>query len=290
METVFTVYRTTNLVNSKYYIGVHKTFVPNDSYLGSGKLLKRAIAKYGEENFRKEVLFQYDNAEEAFKKEFELVEAAKPDKFCYNLRQGGSGGFDWINRKRLNNSADNAKKGGEASKRGFLLSPKRQAQATHSAEIARMAYQQKENWKEISKTNALLGVRKWTGSKHTEQTKNLLRIKNKGAGNSNFGNRWVCSSTQEIKRIPVSELDTYLRNGWKAGKKLRPIKTPRSYTPRSYLKGEETSMAILTTEKVLEIKKRLAAGESQSKIARDYGVSRNCIWEISHKKSWGHLN
>jgi len=46
-----------------------------------------------EKRTSKEVLFVYDNAEKAFKKEFELVEAAKQDKLCYNLRQGGSGGF-----------------------------------------------------------------------------------------------------------------------------------------------------------------------------------------------------
>jgi hypothetical protein len=42
-----TVYRTTNLVNGKFYIGVHKTDDPNDGYLGSGKLIGRAFQKYG---------------------------------------------------------------------------------------------------------------------------------------------------------------------------------------------------------------------------------------------------
>ncbi len=39
----YVVYKTTNLVNSKYYIGVHRTNDPNDDYLGSGNLIKRAI-------------------------------------------------------------------------------------------------------------------------------------------------------------------------------------------------------------------------------------------------------
>lgn len=44
---MYTVYKTTNIINGKYYIGVHKTTNPNDSYLGSGKAIKEAIKKYG---------------------------------------------------------------------------------------------------------------------------------------------------------------------------------------------------------------------------------------------------
>ena len=41
----FIVYKTTNLINSKIYIGVHKVVTPDDTYLGSGKLIKKAIKK-----------------------------------------------------------------------------------------------------------------------------------------------------------------------------------------------------------------------------------------------------
>lgn len=44
------IYETTNLKNGKKYIGKHYGEL-NDSYLGSGTLLKKAIEKYGKESF-----------------------------------------------------------------------------------------------------------------------------------------------------------------------------------------------------------------------------------------------
>ena len=69
----YTVYKTTNQVNGKFYIGTHKTVDLNDDYIGSGKYLKHAIEKHGIENFKKEILFVFDNAEEMFAKEAEIV-------------------------------------------------------------------------------------------------------------------------------------------------------------------------------------------------------------------------
>ena len=52
----YLIYRTTNLLNGKYYVGAHRTTKKNDDYLGSGVALKRAIKKYGRENFSKEIV------------------------------------------------------------------------------------------------------------------------------------------------------------------------------------------------------------------------------------------
>ena len=50
------IYLTTNLINGKKYIGKHYGEI-NDSYLGSGILIKKAIKKYGSNNFTKKILF-----------------------------------------------------------------------------------------------------------------------------------------------------------------------------------------------------------------------------------------
>lgn len=100
----YLVYKTTNLVNGKIYIGKHETNDINDGYLGSGNLIRRAIEKYGRENFKREVLFECSSKEEMDVKEAELVnEDFLKRKDVYNIKLGGQGGWDFINK----NSKDN---------------------------------------------------------------------------------------------------------------------------------------------------------------------------------------
>jgi len=50
------IYKITNLVNNKIYVGQHKVQNKRKDYLGSGTLLRKAIKKYGRENFKKEII------------------------------------------------------------------------------------------------------------------------------------------------------------------------------------------------------------------------------------------
>ena len=65
------IYKTTNIINEKWYIGRHSTKNLNDSYLGSGVVLKQEIQKYGKENFKREILYSDDNFEDMVAKEKE---------------------------------------------------------------------------------------------------------------------------------------------------------------------------------------------------------------------------
>jgi len=85
------IYKTTNKVNKKIYIGVHSTPDLNDGYLGSGKHLKLAINKYGSDSFTREILHIFETPEEAYRKESEIVnESFVNRKDTYNLKTGGN--------------------------------------------------------------------------------------------------------------------------------------------------------------------------------------------------------
>jgi GTPase involved in cell partitioning and DNA repair len=89
----YIIYRTTNILNGKIYIGKHQTKDINDGYLGSGIALEKAIKKYGKESFKKEVLFIFNTEDEMNEKEKELVtESFIASNSNYNMGVGGEGG------------------------------------------------------------------------------------------------------------------------------------------------------------------------------------------------------
>ena len=90
---MYCIYKITNLINSKTYIGQHKYKKLDDNYMGSGKLIKLAIKKHGIENFKKEILeFDIPNVELAndWEQMYILFERAK-GKSEYNIANGGNG-------------------------------------------------------------------------------------------------------------------------------------------------------------------------------------------------------
>jgi len=110
MSHFYILYKIINNINNKFYIGVHKTDNIHDDYYGSGHSIKAAIEKYDKENFTKEILHVFTNAKKAFKKEKEIVNSILlEDKNCYNIKEGGHGGFDHIRKAGLHKSSKGRK-------------------------------------------------------------------------------------------------------------------------------------------------------------------------------------
>lgn len=111
----YTVYKTTNLLNGKFYIGKHQTENPNDGYLGSGKALEAAIKRHGRENFKKEILFDFPTQEEMDAKEKKiLTEEFIASNQNYNMGVGGEGGPHFKGKKH---SEESRKKMGRPGKK-----------------------------------------------------------------------------------------------------------------------------------------------------------------------------
>ena len=84
------IYKTTNLITGKIYVGQDSK--NNPKYLGSGKYLKRSINKHGKENFIKELLCECSCKEELDEKEkYWIKELNCKDPNGYNLTTGGEG-------------------------------------------------------------------------------------------------------------------------------------------------------------------------------------------------------
>jgi group I intron endonuclease len=100
------VYLTTNLINGKQYIGDHSTHNLDDGYLGSGKLIRRSLKKYGKENFKKEILEHCETKELAFNNQEKYINqynTLHPNG--YNINPiGGFNKMDEKTRKKISKS------------------------------------------------------------------------------------------------------------------------------------------------------------------------------------------
>lgn len=148
------VYITTNLINNKKYIEQCKFHNTWKYYLGSGKLIKRAIEKYGKENFRRRIIEYADSKEELNNLEIELIKkynAVKSDMY-YNLADGGKGGNKFAHmtreekealRKKMSEGVKNSEKHKKALAK-FWSCPKARAEASERAKQRRLSDKGKE--------------------------------------------------------------------------------------------------------------------------------------------------
>jgi hypothetical protein len=207
------IYRTTNLLSGRYYIGMHSTDNLNDGYLGSGTLLRRSINKHGKENFKIEILEFLNSREELAAREEEIVslqEIAK--KECMNLKVGGRGGLSTQTHR------DTWIKAGKAAI--TLLEQDDPEFKKKRREKAVETLKRLGKYEEFS-TRIVKYRKDWTGLKHSEQTKEKMSNAKKGKGiaqtNSQYGTCWI---TNEIESKKINKTDP-IPEGWRLGRKIK---------------------------------------------------------------------
>lgn len=222
----YIVYRIINNQNNKVYIGVHKTSKIDDGYMGSGKYIKRAINKYGVDSFTKEILFIFDNPQDMYLKEIELVNESYIEQHnTYNIRLGGRGGWDHIDR----------------TTEEYIRS--RQAAIVKAKNCVRE--QLGENWNRIIQEKAVdnrkksvrhkmvtdmefrqrcqtnsYNARQLTLTNEAKQTRKETMKKNghgQGSNNSQFGTVWIYNP--DIKENKKIKKDIPIPEGWYKGRK-----------------------------------------------------------------------
>lgn len=222
----YLIYKITNNVNNKIYIGKHQTKNKNDGYMGSGRILKRAIEKYGLDKFTKEILFECNSLEEMNEKEAEIVDeefVARLD--TYNVKLGGQGGWDFCN-KNLN--IDYLQRGINGTNKFRKLLQNVEYYNKHLQKMRKLS--QNKEWRNKVKQGMKEKILKDgylnTPHKHTAESKAKISkansIKQKGENNSNFGKCWIYNENlKENKTIKKEDLNIWLEKGWKKGRKMK---------------------------------------------------------------------
>jgi group I intron endonuclease len=94
----FYLYEIKNTTNGMIYVGVHKTKNLNDGYMGSGKIIRQAIAKSGKENFSKTILEYFEDEASMREAERHYVNAEFLQRTdVYNIVLGGGCGWRYVN-------------------------------------------------------------------------------------------------------------------------------------------------------------------------------------------------
>lgn len=237
-EKEFCVYKHTNNLNNKVYIGItiqkpYKRWLNGKGYTNND-YFNKSINKYGWDNFSHEILYEHLTKEEAEQKEIELIAQYRSNQreFGYNIQNGGmhKGKFSEISKKKMSEShigitawnkglhigigQENnfyGKKHSEETKKKISNANKGRKKTPEQIEKVRNSC--KETWrkkiengytmseetrKKISDANKGR-VSTFKGHHHTEEAKNKLRIAHLGKKQSSD----AIEKTAKKNRIPI---------------------------------------------------------------------------------------
>lgn len=248
------IYLTTNLVNNKKYVGMHKSAYFDPDYKGSGKILWQAIRKYGWENFKVELLVECETPEDLYKSEeseIKVRDAVSSPEY-YNIKQGGNGGWkiNGVSIKKGVKISDQARLNTSRAHQGVKLSLSHCKSISDSLKGDNNPLRGEGS--EVARQNLSLAMRgNQNGKDHvwitngTENRRILLGEKIpegfwRGQTNPGFlqyNYRWMTKDCKN-KRVREDEVNLYLSKGYVIGRYI----PPRSATTIESVDGEKDSI------------------------------------------------
>jgi group I intron endonuclease len=254
----FFIYRVTNTINNKVYIGKtecepstkrwkgHLTAARNPKDKDHNIYFYKAIRKYGQENFKFEVIDEFYDADSLFRAEILYIQKykSKNDKYGYNLTDGGDGGS------------------------GFKF----------SEEVKKTLNQDK-------KTKFLGEKNPFFGKKHTSETKNKISKANTGklSGDKNpfFGK----THTPETIQIIVDKNKANNKLNPRFGEKAPNYGNKHTLETKEKMSKNSSSKPIINNEDAEEIRRLYnIEGLLQKEIAEKYKISKETVQNILYFK------
>lgn len=215
------IYKTTNLINGKIYIGQKKaTKFLGEKYLGSGRVFKQAISKYGRENFKVELLEEIDCLEKMDEREIYWIAYfnATNGEIGYNRSEGGN-----VNRTMVGeNNPFYGKHHSEETRKMMSEHNSRYMLGKHHSEETKQKIREKnlgkyvsdETRRKISEHNA----RARLGVEVSEEIKKKISEAKKGKPGKAKGKVHITNGVQD-KMVYLNEVNNYLLDGWWLGRK-----------------------------------------------------------------------
>jgi group I intron endonuclease len=235
------IYKTTNLINGKFYIGFDSKNRDILKYPGSGLKLNLAIEKYGIDNFEK-VILEYVNEDNWGDREKYWIDVTDARNIGYNIAKGGSGGSTregYANSDNMRMNISNSKKGHplseshkesltgrkfteehkkniSESKKGKILTESHKIKVSQSLKGRVFTEEHKENLSLAGKGRVFTEEHKEKIKKREFSEEWKLKLSNSSKG-KNLGFIWINDGFHR-KRINIEQLQIFIDSGWKRGK------------------------------------------------------------------------
>jgi len=226
------IYMTENLINGKKYIGQKKsTEFLHEKYLGSGSILRKAIEKYGKENFKVSMICECSSKEELDEMEkyyISLYNAQSSEDF-YNLTAGGESGLGGPKFKGHKHTDESKKKISEkvsGNKNGFYGKH-------HDSKTREIMKEKAANRPPVSDETRekLSNIRK--GRKFTEEHKRKISEAQKGEKGNNYGKKLSDETKSKISNTVSNQV--WMNDGIRSYRISKEL--VESYIEKGYVIG-----------------------------------------------------